>query len=192
MPRRSIFGVSQSTQSRVQKQVSSAIKTASCRAVTIPCRNIAALSAARAEASARGGPPQGRAPQTSTRSYDNNRSSCHPQDDGTESLILQIAGRFCTRLVRSAEDKASAQTGGASAESQINLVLRSACTLCGGQSLRSDRRRLGRIPNKFGSALGLHTLRRTSLRLDRRRFGRIQINLVLRPACTLCGGRASA
>ena len=46
-----------------------------------------------------------------------------------ESLILQIAGRFCTRLVRSAEDKASAQTGGASAE-----------------------------PNKFGSALGLHYL----------------------------------
>ena len=35
----------------------------------IPCRNIAALSAARAEASARGGP------QTSARSYDNNRSS---------------------------------------------------------------------------------------------------------------------
>ena len=41
----------------------------------IPCRNIAALSAARAEASARGGPPQGRAPQTSTRSYGSNRSS---------------------------------------------------------------------------------------------------------------------
>ncbi len=41
----------------------------------IPCRNIAALSAAQAEASARGGPPQGRAPQTSARSYGSNRSS---------------------------------------------------------------------------------------------------------------------
>ena len=63
--------------SSAEANVSSAIKikTASCRAVTIPCRNIAALSAARAEASARGGPPQGRAPQTSTRSYGSNRSS---------------------------------------------------------------------------------------------------------------------
>ena len=42
-------------------------------------------------------------------------------------------------------------------KSQINLVLRSACT----------------------------TLRRTSLRLDRRRLGKSQINLVLRSACTI-------
>ena len=93
--------------SSAEASVSSAIKikTAPCRTVMIPCRNIAALSAAQAEASARGGPPQGRAPQTSARSYDSNRSSRHPQDDGMESLILQIAGRFCTRLVRSAEDK---------------------------------------------------------------------------------------
>ena len=99
----------------------------------IPCRNIAALSAAQAEASARGGPPQGRAPQTSARSYDNNRSSRHPLDDGTEFLILilklPIAGCFCTRLAHFAEDE---------------------------PPLRQAAPRQN--PNKFGSALGLHYL----------------------------------
>lgn len=70
-----------------------------------------------------------------------------------ESLILQIAGRFCTRLVRSAEDKASAQTGGTSAESQINLVLRPACTLCGGRASA----RIGCASAKPRTSLLLHS-----------------------------------
>ena len=119
-----------------------AIKTASCRAVTIPCCNIAALSAARAEASARGSPPLWACSADFDPQLRQQPILTHPRDDGTEFLILilkfklPIAGCFCARLA----------------------------PLCGGRSLR----------------------------LDRRRFGRIQINLVLRSVCTLCGGRASA
>ena len=45
-------------------------------------------------------------------------------------------------------------------------------------------------PNKFGSALGLHTLRKTSFRLDRRRLGKMQTSLLLHSACTTLRGRA--
>ena len=140
-----------------------AIKTASCRAVTIPCCNIAALSTARAEASARGSPPLWACSADFDPQLRQQPILTHPRDDGTEFLILilkfklPIAGCFCARLA----------------------------PLCGGRSLRLDRRRFGRIPNKFGSALGLHTLRGTSLRLDRLRLGKMQTSLLLHSACTI-------
>ena len=93
-----------------------AIKTASCRAVTIPCCNIAALSAARAEASARGGPPLWACSADFDPQIRQQPILTHPRDDGTEFLILilklQIAGCFCLCLA----------------------------PLCGGQSLRLARR----------------------------------------------------
>ena len=86
-----------------------AIKTASCRAVTIPCCNIAALSAARAEASARGGPPLWACSADFDPQLRQQPILTHPRDDGTEFQILilklPIAGCFCTRLAHFAEDK---------------------------------------------------------------------------------------
>ena len=108
-----------------------AIKTASCRAVTIPCCNIAALSAARAEASARGGPPLWACSADFDPQLRQQPILTHPLDDGTEFLILilklPIAGCFCTRLAHFAEDKPPLRQA-APRQNQITLVLRSACT----------------------------------------------------------------
>ena len=60
----------------------------------------------------------------------------------------------------------------ASANPQTSLLLRSACTLCGGQASRLDRQRLGKSQINLVLPSACTTLRRTSLRLDRRRLGK--------------------
>ena len=68
------------------------------------------------------------------------------------------AGMFCTRHTHFAEDRFPLRQA-VPRQNQINLVLRSACTLCGDKP-----------------------------RLDRRRLGKSQINLVLPSACTIFVG----
>ena len=75
---------------------------------------------------------------------------------------------------------------------KLRLLLRSACTLCGNKP-RLDRRRLGKTTNFvcFCARLARFAEDKPPLRQAAPRQNR-KLRLLLRSACTLCGGQASA